>query len=138
MGNYLNNYLGGEANTELYFKKDLIKTHEISRIISESSFSFLGLINSRNYNFKNDTRVAEWLRENAHTRSRFIGGRISPSGNQTPWQSFVQSLRSEPTAINYQLMPISFLIKNEKKQKNMLRAIEEYRREKSKIPGINI
>jgi len=111
--------MGGEANTEMYFKKDLIKNHEISRIISESSFSFLGLINSRNYNFKNDTKIAEWLRENAHVRTRFIGGRFNPSevSTKTPWQSFIESLRSEPVAINYKLVPLPFLIKNQIKQK---------------------
>jgi len=132
--------MGGEANTEAYFKKDLIKTHEISRIIQESSFSFLGLINSRNYNFKNDTKIAQWLRESAHVRTRFIGGRVNQNEvtTKTPWDSFVESLRTEPTAINYKLMPITFLIKNPKLKANMEVAINEYRKEKSKVPGINI
>jgi len=130
--------MGGSAVTNLYFKKDLIRSHEISRIIQESSFSFLGLINSRNYNFKNDTRVAEWLKENAHVRTRFVGGRVNPKEvtTKTPWQSFTESLRSEPTAINYRLIPLSFLIKDPQKQRNMNLAIEQYKKEKMNIPGI--
>jgi len=102
--------MGGVATTDLYFKKDLVRSNEISRIIQESSFSFLGIINSRNYNMRNDTRVA-------------------------PWQSFTESLRSEPTAINYKFIPISFLIKDQVKQNNMNRAISEYKAEKMKVPG---
>jgi hypothetical protein len=131
--------MGGAATSDLYFKKDLIKTHEISKVIQQSSFSFLGLINSRNYNFKNDTRVAEWLRENAHLRSRFIGGRFIPGEvtTKTPWESFVESLRTDPVAIHYKFVPISFLVKDPVKQRNMVRAIDEYKKEKMNVPIIN-
>jgi len=113
--------MGGAATSEVYFKKDLIKSHEISRIIQQSSFSLFGFINFRRYRMTNDTRIAEWLRQNGHARSRFIGGRYIPTENSTksPWDSWLPTIRTEPVPIHYEFAPISFLIRDPVKQKKI-------------------
>lgn len=127
--------LGGSAKSDIFFKRDLLRSHIIDIVKTTSSFSFLGFINSNNYNFRNDTRIAQWFKENVQIENTWRGGRYRPRKQQltestkTPWQEFVETLRTDPEVMKYNIVPISVIIRDPVKKELMNKAIEEYRAE---------
>jgi hypothetical protein len=123
--------MGGSAHQEVYFKKELLDTRQISEVITQSSFSFFGLIKIRGYDLKKDKKIADWFKGNTTVKSEFIGGRYNPNSPTTkePWEAFVETLRTDPGVLHYDIVPLATLFKDPKKHECMARATDEYLRE---------
>jgi len=112
-------------------KKDLLRSHIIDIVRTQTGFSFLGFINFNRYNFRNDTRISQWFKENVHIENRWRGGRYKPDQlneeqNKTPWEQFAETVRTDPEVMKYNIVPISVLIRDQKKNELMNRAISDY------------
>jgi hypothetical protein len=128
--------MGGSMKSDIYFKRELLNSYIIDIIKTTSSFSFLGFINSRGYNFMNDTRVAQWFRDNVVIENSWRGGRYRPTtddvstGSQnkpSPWEEFAATIRTDPEVLEYDILPLSVLIRDPIKKANMDKACEAYR-----------
>jgi hypothetical protein len=133
--------MGGSAKTECFFKRDILRSHIIDIVKEQSSFSFLGFLNSNRYNFRNDTRISNWFKENTVIQNTWIGGRRRPDppggmqqqqqmeNQKSPWQEFAETLRTDPEVIKYNIVPLSIIVKEPVRSGLMTRAIEEYKSE---------
>jgi hypothetical protein len=134
--------MGGAYRTDISFSKELLKTYTIDIVKTQSSFSFLGFINSRSYSIKNDTRIAAWFKEHAKTELTVRGGRFSPvapksekSVDNKGFAAFAETVRTDPESLSYELVPITVLFRDPIKHQNMARAVQEYREEAARGKG---
>lgn len=107
----------------------MLQIHQISEVITQTKFSFAGLLKSRDYNYKLDKNLAEWFKDNSIIEMKFKGGRYNPKdklGKEEPWEEFVKTLRTDPAVMQYDIIPISLLFKNPAKQACMDRIIKDY------------
>jgi hypothetical protein len=123
--------MGGSAQQKVYFKQELLKTYQISEVVTQSSFSFIGFLKSRGYNYKADKNIAEWFKDNSRIEKKYNGGRYNPKDtlqedSKEPWEEFIKTLRTDPGVMQYDIIPISQLFKNPAKQACMDRTIKDY------------
>ena len=138
--------MGGAYRTEISFEKELLKTYTIDMVKTQSSFSFFGFIKSSKYNFKNDTRIDAWFKEHAKTSLIVKGGRFSRVGPRNSismkngkdgFEGFAESVRTDPEALQYDIVPLTVIIRDPVKHQLMTRAIQEYRKELEGTTSLN-
>jgi hypothetical protein len=128
--------MGGSFRSDIFFKNSLLTEKTLDEIKSEASAVFASYANTNEYSLTKDSKIPSWFSSAASSSVVVSGGRFRPShamnplsAQQTPWTKFSQTVKSDPEALNFDIVSISVIIKDAVKAKLMDRAIQEYRQQ---------
>eukprot|EP01080_Neovahlkampfia_damariscottae_P000107 gene107-4356_t len=124
--------IGGYFRTDAYFKNELLKSQNTIKSEAKSLFESYSKVNGF------QLFDAAYFTESSVTIS---GGRYRPrfplDKKQAPIEQFSKSVKEDPEAFGFEILPISVLIKNPVEANAFNKAVEEYRQQISETDPLD-